>query len=597
MVRRFAIARTIDLRRILRISWWSLSALVLAPGGLVAQDGSIHTMVRGGGGYLSLLKLSLIAIAFLIWVRWADWVNRDALKIGRETGLPPEIWNPINTGTFLFGFLAAITIPVFLAGYPFFLVSAFTSPVVYVLMRRGKIKADPGLALKAKAKPNEVAQLPVLPQDEGPTMEFVPAGDEERQKVNLIRARQTPEEGFMKAKALIDQCLARRADFALLDYSKDHVALRFQIDGSWHPLPAMDRFSGDAVLATLKYLAGLNPADRRSRQTGQFRVILPHVKCNLEVASHGTPTGERVQLKFRRDVKHRMSIHQLGMWPEMSTELAKHLDSKGLVIISALPGQGLSATWQAVLEHTDRVTRDCVALIDLKESETEVENIAVHHFDAEISQSPASIMRRILLAQPDCLVVPDVVNSESLDLLTHEVVKHNRAVITRMHAKSAADALLRMYSMSKDRKQFVEAMSAATNQRLLRRLCDACKTQVQVQPKMIQQLGGDPRQQKTLYTQFRLPPPEQRVDAKGRPLEIPPCEVCGGIGYIGRIAAFDAIFVTDSVRQALIKQPTAEAIEQAARAEGKQALLTQAYKLVLHGITTFQEVQRVMKAT
>ena len=114
---------------------------------------------------------------------------------------------------------------------------------------------------------------------------------------------------------------------------------------------------------------------------------------------------------------------------------------------------------------------------------------------------------------------------------------------------------------------------------------------------MIQQLGGDPRQQNTLFTQYRLPPPEQRVDAKGRPIEFPPCEVCGGIGYIGRIAAFETIFVTDPVRQTLVKQPTAEAIEKAARAEGKQALTIQAYKLVLHGLTTLQEVQRVMKAT
>ena len=113
---------------------------------------------------------------------------------------------------------------------------------------------------------------------------------------------------------------------------------------------------------------------------------------------------------------------------------------------------------------------------------------------------------------------------------------------------------------------------------------------------MIQQLGGDPREQQQIFAQYRLPPPEQRVDEKGRPIEFPTCEVCGGIGYIGRIAAFEAIWVTDPIRQILLKQPNAEAIEKVARQEGKLPLLTQAYKLVLHGITTVQEVQRVMKA-
>ena len=204
-----------------------------------------------------------------------------------------------------------------------------------------------------------------------------------------------------------------------------------------------------------------------------------------------------------------------------------------------------------------------MALVDINELETEIENVAMNHFDAQAGQSPASILKRVLLSQPDCLIVPNVVNTESLDLLTDEAIQKNRAVITQVHATSAAEGLVRLYSLSKNRKHFAQAVSAVTNQRLLRRLCDNCKTQVQVQPKMIQQLGGDPRQQTTLFTQYRLPPPEQRVDEKGRPIEFPTCEVCSGIGYIGRIAAFESIFVTDSIRQALIKQPNADAVEKA----------------------------------
>ena len=195
----------------------------------------------------------------------------------------------------------------------------------------------------------------------------------------------------------------------------------------------------------------------------------------------------------------------------------------------------------------------------------------------------------------DCLVVPEVMNSETLDILINQAVTQDRTVITQIGAKSAAEALLKLYSTSKDRPSFAKAASAATNQKLLRRLCDDCKTTVRVQPKMIQQLGGDPKVQTTLCRQFRLPPPEQRVDEKGRPIEFENCKTCDGIGYIGRIAAFEAIFVDDKVREALLKNPTVPAVEKAARAGGKLPLVSQAYKLVLMGLTTIQEVQRVMK--
>ena len=243
----------------------------------------------------------------------------------------------------------------------------------------------------------------MLPQDEGALVEFVPAGfDEEAKQVNLIRARQTPHEGFNKAKELIDQSIVKRVDVVMLDYTREQVAGRMQIDGSWHAMPPMDRPSGDTILATLKFLAGLKPADRRSRQEGQFRALTPETKCDLELATHGTPTGERVQLKFNRDIKSRMSINQLGMWPDMSQQLADKMNTEGLVIVSAMPAGGLTSTWQAALEHADRITRDLVAIVSKNEIETDVENIALHRFDQQAGQSPATILKKDERRHPSC---------------------------------------------------------------------------------------------------------------------------------------------------------------------------------------------------
>jgi type IV pilus assembly protein PilB len=233
--------------------------------------------------------------------------------------------------------------------------------------------------------------------------------------------------------------------------------------------------------------------------------------------------------------------------------------------------------------------------MDRKDTESEIENIIAHRFNADKGETPNSILRKILLSQPDGITVPNVMNSETLDELAKQAVSQRRSILTRVQAKSAADALLQLYNLAGNKKQFVSAVTCVTGQRLARRLCDACKQPIQVQPKMIQQLGGDPSQQSVIYQPFKMPPPEQRLDKKGKPIEIPPCATCAAIGYIGRIAIFETIIVNDQIRSALLQNSSAGTIGKLAVKSGNKPMLAGGYQLVLLGITTLAEVQRVLK--
>ena len=99
-----------------------------------------------------------------------------------------------------------------------------------------------------------------------------------------------------------------------------------------------------------------------------------------------------------------------------------------------------------------------------------------------------------------------------------------------------------------------------------------------------------------LYTHWRLPPPEKRVDEKGKDIEFPPCKTCGGLGYIGRIAVYELLEVNGAIRATLKSQPKVDAIEQVARKSGKASISQQTYKLVLLGVTSLAEAQRMLKA-
>jgi type II secretory ATPase GspE/PulE/Tfp pilus assembly ATPase PilB-like protein len=572
-------------------------AILLVPfaDNLFAQDPESALQYKPGpGGYFSWWKLLLIAAVFIFWVRMADWVNRDSMKIGERMSMQPEFWNPMIAFPFLAGFILVISLPIFVAGLPIYLITAFMPVTVYFFIRRSRFKQNPNIKQYLKLKPGEAPAAEALPQDEGASIDFTPAGDNSNQKQgNLIRARQS--DGFTSFKELLALTQFKRAEQLQMEFTREGVSLRILVDGSWHPLDPMDREAGDAVLSSMKNLAGLNAAERRAPQAGSFRFKSDSGKAAVTVTSRGVATGERVLMKYELSAKEALPFPQLGMFPDMVSQIKESLNQTGTTIISAPPGCGLTSSWQGALVTADRLTRDCVGVIDQDEVETVQENIVIHRYEEGTEKSQFPILKTLLLTQPDMLAVPKLESTETLDLLMNQVLTQQRSVLLRVPAKSAAEALLKMYKQAGDRDQFLKATKNVTCQRLVRRLCTDCRVEVRVQPKTIQQLGGNPKTQGTIYNQWRLPPPDQRVDDKGRPIEYPPCTTCGGLGFIGRIAVFEMLSLNDQLRTLIKQSPKIATVEAAAVKLGKTTITKEAYKLVLLGVTSLAEAQRILK--
>jgi len=541
---------------------------------------------------LSLMKIGLIGFVFFFWVRLSDWINRDAVQLGDLTGHRAEVWNPINLALHLAGFFAAISIPIFWIGYPIYVLCAFLPYMIYWFVRRSRIKKDSSIG--QRLNPDEGLVMEELQQDLGAAVDFTPAGetDADRQ-ANLIRARQSS--GFVVLKDLLCEVLLKRADTVLIDYSQTQATPRILVDGTWHPIPPMDRQTGDAVLISMKYLAGLNPAERRNKQAGRFSLKSPEFgKRKVDVQSQGIPNGERVQLKIIGDASSKLALNKLGMLPSMEKPFVEAIDSKGICIVSAPKSEGLTTTWQGMLLSADRLTKDCIGLVTKEnEEETSIENIVLKHY---VSGEQKKIVDQTLLTRPDSIACSDIESPEVTDTLAASVLSQDVAVWLRSEAKSTVEALLRHMQNSKNPNQFAENVRFVTNQRLARRLCPHCKQEIRVQPKLIQQLGGDPRKQTTIFQAFRLPPPEQRVDQNGKPIEFPTCQTCGGLGHVGRIALFEMLTINDEVRQVLQETPKPNAIEAIAkRSNAKMPMASSAWRLVLLGVISLQEAQAALK--
>ena len=442
-------------------------------------------------------------------------------------------------------------------------------------------------------KPSTPEEIPI--HERFPPVDFAGMGaaDEKLNQGNLIAARQVPT--FPMAGGLISHCMSRFGDRIMLDYTQDAAAVKFEIDGMWIPVEPYDRPNGDGILAVLKKIANLNVQDRRSRQEGRFGIAFQGNKFIGTITSQGVPTGELVLIRIAPKKPKFDKIEQLGMRPKMRERFKELVDQgQGMVVISTSPGNGLTTLWKVALETADKFVRDFISLEDKANKEEEVINVGPNFFDGPAGESPASILPRLLLKEPDAFVVPNFVNAQSLEMLCEQVNKFQKLVVTRSTGRDAAEALAQIFQYNTPVKEIARAVTMVLNARLIRKLCDKCKQAYDPDPQLLQKLNLQGRVQH-LYREFTPPPPEERVDEKGRPIEIEICKNCNGIGYRGRTAIFELLEITDPIREAMIAQPNADAIRRAARAAGHRTLQEEGILLLAQGITSLPELQRVMK--
>lgn len=428
-----------------------------------------------------------------------------------------------------------------------------------------------------------------------PKLEFKPKVGDAQQKQGVLIACRGMEQ-YAPTVVLSAQALRARADQILLDFSQQGVSVRFRVDGLWENMPPMDRVTGDGVLVIFKRLIGANPADRKSRQQGEVVTAFKGDDWIFSIVSQGIPTGERVLIRIEPKKVVLKELSDLGMREKMQEQLRTLLNmSDRFFVFSGPPGQGLPTTWRVGLEAADRFVRDFHSVEDVTLGDPELINIGQHTFDSRVGETPMTVLKSLLLKQPDVLVLPDLFNAEVAKLICGEVAEEGRSAITRINANSAVEAILKLMANFKESsKSLAKLTGGVINQRLLRRLCQSCRQPFQPTPQLLQKLGIPPGRVQVLYQPFIPPPPEQRVDANGKPIEIEICKKCNGRGYYGRAAIFELLTINDEIRKAIMNKPSVEYVQQVARQNGFLTLQEEGVLAVATGMTSLQEIQRVL---
>lgn len=549
------------------------------------------------------LQSFLLVVLYLCWVSATDWINCDRYFRKKSRNWNLAIFLPFVLCFMGTGFLCNPLVSfvsgslTFWIGFPI-QVLAFVIPfTVYCVKHNREVAIEDRvftgphirrwIARKVQMIGVKMRSDQLTPDDVGPPIKLAAKGGatERDDNINLLTARQSP--GYLAARELLAQGLDNRADAIMLDYTQQSVSVRFQVDGVWHPGENMEREPGDMLLAVLKVLCALNPNERRAKQQGSFGAEYEGKKHTPKLISQGTQTGERVLIQFPDPDARKKRTADLGMRDKMWEDLRGVLESKtGLVVVSAPPGAGLTCLTHALINGMDRYTRGFICVEDATAKEVQIENVPVTTFNAAAGETPLTVLPKLIREYPDVIVVPDMKDAESAELLCDQTGL-DRTVITTARAKEAVEAVLRVMMLKMPPQKYAAALKVAVNMRLVRKLCEKCKEAYAPPPQLLQQLGIPPGRIEAFYRP-PTPNPEQPQE---------PCQQCRGIGYFGRTGMFEVLVVDDIVRQALQKKPQLEAVRQAARKAGMRTLQEEGLLLVVTGVTSLPELQRALKET
>ncbi|MGL6195239.1 MAG: ATPase, T2SS/T4P/T4SS family, partial [Thermoguttaceae bacterium] len=556
----------------------------------------------GPSGYLSITKLLLFILVFFCWVFTLDWISRDGEKLQKSDRLT---WNMINffpyviIGTIFF-YLPVATPILFFITLPLVILTWIVPAICYVTSRNkplppfervmtyehikyviASILIKVGIRIKVQKK---------MEYQKGEPIEIDAIGKDIDEKIltgRTILARNNP--GFNLLRTIIFDALEQKADGVMFEYNPDKTVMRFQIDGVWIDSQTYQKEQGDMLLEASKLLVGGKPEEKRPRLGGMFRAtIRKKTKFNAELVIQTAQNGlEKQLITFVIQKVPFDTLEDLGMRPELQEKVKELINApSGLVVFSSLPANGLRSTINVTSRTADRFTRDFATVEDIQNPFQEVENVMLNTYDSKKGETPISVLPDVFFREPNALLIRDFVNVETFALCCKEIVENNRLIISTIRGRDAAETFLRLLALKIDPQLFATTIKSVVSQRLIRKLCPDCKEAFEPQPALLQRLGLPPGKIAQLYRVRSAPQPGEKRK---------PCLTCNDIGFKGRTAMFEIIEVNDDIRKILVTKPSVEALRKAANQSGQKSFMFEGALLVAKGITSVEELARVMK--
>lgn len=377
---------------------------------------------------------------------------------------------------------------------------------------------------------------------------------------------------------IVEQAVHRRASDIHFEPMESQLRIRFRIDGVLQEAMKHDVTLFPALVARIKIVSGMDISEKRKPQDGRMSVVVDRQEYDLRVSNLPTVYGEKVVMRLTQKKALTRDKKDLGFTPEDLIKFDKILSHPhGIILVTGPTGSGKSTTLYTALSELNTVGVNIITVEDPVEAN--LAGINQVQTNPKAGLTFAAALRSILRQDPDIIMIGEIRDQETASIAVEASIT-GHLVVSTLHTNSAASTITRLADMDIESYMIADALIGVIAQRLLRRVCPACKKMVP--------LTDLEKEEMHIRPEFRSR--EILVPEANRSGE---CMQCGGAGYQGRIGIYEILPVSNMIKRVIVRGGSAEEIENQAIREGMKTLVTSANQFVLQGVTTIEEVHRV----
>jgi len=371
------------------------------------------------------------------------------------------------------------------------------------------------------------------------------------------------------------QAIRDKASDVHFEPFEDEYKMRYRIDGVLYEMIPPPRHIAAALSSRIKVMANLDIAERRLPQDGRISLNVGGSQVDLRVSVLPTMFGESVVLRVLDRSQVKQDLGELGLRP-YELELVKNLIHKpnGIIIVTGPTGCGKTTTLYSSLTELNSIESKLITTED--PVEYDIDGIIQVQMKSEIGLTFARCLRSILRQDPDIVMVGEIRDLETAEIAAQASLT-GHLVFTTLHTNDAPSSIARLLDLGVEPFLITATLEGIISQRLIRKICENCKTSfepTEVQLKELMLKPEDVKGKKFYY-------------GKG-------CGKCNNTGYKGRIGLFEIMTFNDEMRRLVMEHASTNVLRDAAQKAGMHLLRENGLAAVYDGITSMDEI---VKAT
>ena len=354
---------------------------------------------------------------------------------------------------------------------------------------------------------------------------------------------------------------------------EDEYKMRYKCDGVLYEMVPPPRHLGTAIASRIKVMSNLDIAERRMPQDGRIELNVGGNRVDMRVSVLPTLFGESTVIRVLDKSSVGLQLDRIGMPPELLANFGKAIRKpNGIVLVTGPTGSGKTTTLYSALSELNDLETKIITTED--PVEYEIDGIVQVPINAEIDMTFASALRAILRQDPDVILIGEIRDLETAQIAIQASLT-GHLVFSTLHTNDAPSSITRLRDMGVEPFLITATVEAIEAQRLVRRVCQNCRT------------GYDPTRDQLM--ELNLTPDV----LKGRKFYYGEgCDKCNNLGFKGRTGLYELIITNDDIRDLISRGASTDQIRLYVRKNGVLGLRDAGIRALFEGMTTLDEVVR-----